>query len=227
MPKPTCVAEHDNAPCGRPKFRRSTKWCRYDWLLNQPPSVRDSFSRWQAENDQISDPWPGDVACSACSWFTPPFYMGRGRRCVGCEGRAAHENKQINTYDLRRGDWDALNALQRGRCAVCRKRQLKKRLSTDHDHPTDEVRGLLCQWCNEQVLGSIGGDTATALPIARALVYYLEAHPTSGRWSPPEDQPEFGFPVPAVPAPKSLEESILGPPIVTAEQRAEVRLAPF
>ena len=43
----------------------------------------------------------------------------------------------------------------------------------------------------------IGGDTEKALPVARALVYYLEHHPSSGRWSPPEDAPEFGFPRPA------------------------------
>lgn len=227
MPKPTCAAEHDNVPCGRQKYtRRSNKWCRWDWLLSQPPSVRDSFSKYQTENGQ-EETEPGDVQCSVCRWFVPAWYMGRGRRCVGCEGKAAHEFKQINTYDLRRGDWDALNALQRGRCAICRKRQLKKRLATDHDHPSDVVRGLLCQWCNEQVLGSLGGDTEAALPLARALVYYLETHPSSGRWSPPEDQPEFGFPARERPALKSLDESILGPVITTDEQRAEQRLAPF
>lgn len=226
MPKPTCAAEHDNAPCGRPKTKRSNKWCRWDWLLNQAPSIRDEFSRWQAENGQ-KEIEPGDVQCSVCAWFVPSFYMGRGRRCVGCEGRAQHQNAVVRTYDLQRGDWDALFALQRGKCAVCRHRQIKKRLATDHDHPTDAVRGLLCQWCNEQVLGSIGGDTARALPIARALVYYLETHPSSGRWVPPEDQPEFGFPERERPTPKTLEESILGPVITTDEQRAEIRLAPF
>lgn len=227
MPKQTCSADVDLIPCGRPKCQRSNKWCRWHWLLNQPPSVRDTDTRWRVGNGQKDIPDPTDVQCRVCSWHVPPFYMGRGRRCIGCESKAQHENKVVNTYDLQRGDWDALNALQRGRCAVCRKQQLKKRLSTDHDHPSDEVRGLLCQWCNEQVLGSLGGDTAKALPLARALVYYLETHPSSGRWQPPEDQPEFGFPEPDRPARKSLEESILGPPIVTAEQRAEVRLAPF
>ena len=143
--------------------------------------------------------------------MVPPFFMGRGRRCIGCEGKARHESHVINTYDLQRGDWDALYALQLGKCAVCRHRQLKKRLATDHDHPTDVVRGLLCQWCNEQVLGSIGGDTERALPIARALVYYLEHHPSSGRWTPPEHVPEFGFPQPARDT-RTLEDHILGDP---------------
>src|SRR4029078_9112669 len=133
---------------------------------------------------------PGDVECRVCRWFVPLFFMGRGRRCIGCEGKARHESHVLNTYDLQRGDWDALFALQRGKCAVCRKQQVKKRLDTDHDHPTDLVRGLLCQWCNDNVLGSIGGDTEKALPVARALVYYLEPHPSSGSSPPPEMSPE-------------------------------------
>lgn len=164
---------------------------------------------------------PGDVQCSVCSWYVPPFFMGRGRRCIGCEGKARHESHIVNTYDLQRGDWDALFALQRGKCAVCRKQQKVKRLATDHDHPTDVVRGLLCQWCNESVLGSIGGDTEKALPIARALVYYLEHHPSSGRWTPPEDVEEFGFPKP-VPVNLPYEVSVFG-----VQDPAQMALAPF
>lgn len=225
MPKQTCVEEHDGAPCGRPKCSRSNKWCRWDWLLKQPPSVRDTDTRWRVANaDRRPVDPPGDVECNTCHWHVPAWYMGRGRRCVGCESKAQHESHILNTYDLRRGDYDALHALQGGKCAVCRKRQLKKRLATDHDHPTDIVRGLLCQWCNDNVLGSIGGDTATALPVARALVYYLECHPSSGRWAPPESQPEFGFPAQERPVPKSLTERILGP---ADPDQAEMKLAPF
>lgn len=225
MTKVPCVEVVDGAPCGRPKSARSNKWCSWHWLLSQPPSVRDANAL--KRRDQIKqDPAslrPGDRECSVCAWHVPAFYFGRGARCVGCEGKAQHENAVVRTYDLRRGDYDALNAVQLGRCAICRKRQVQKRLATDHDHPTDRVRGLLCQWCNQQVLGSIGGDTEKALPIARALVYYLEVHPSSGRWRPPEQQPEFGFPVPAV-VRKTLRESILGP---EPPDPYDVALAPF
>lgn len=226
MPKPTCVEETDGIPCGRPKSKRSNKWCSWHWLLHQPPSVRDSnaLDRASKFKQDPASPRPEDKQCRVCGWYVPAFYFGRGARCVGCEGKAAHENKILNTYNLQRGDWDALNALQRGKCAICRKRQVVKRLSTDHDHPTDVVRGLLCQWCNEQVLGSIGGDTEKALPVARALVYYLETHPTSGRWTPPEDQPEFGFPECERPAPKTLSERILGP---EPPDPHDLALAPF
>ncbi len=210
--EPIIVAGQEQ-PCGRQKSQRSNKWCPWHFLLSQPPSVRDQ-NAVRRRDELKQDPaavLAEDRECNVCHWFVPPFYFGRGRRCIGCEGKARHESHVLNTYDLQRGDWDALFALQRGKCAVCRKQQVKKRLATDHDHPTDLVRGLLCQWCNDNVLGSIGGDTEKALPVARALVYYLEHHPSSGRWSPPELSPEFGFPVPA---PRNLpfETSVLGLP---------------
>lgn len=221
MPKQGCLEERDGIPCGRPKSQRSNKWCPWDWLLQQPPSVRDNDSRRRAKLQQNPDVvQEGDKRCNVCSWHVPPFYFGRGSRCTGCEGKAQHDNYIVRTYDLQCGDYDSLFALQRGKCAVCRKRQVQKRLATDHDHPTDLVRGLLCQWCNEQVLGSLGGDTEKALPLARALVYYLECHPSSGRWEPPENQPEFGFAPP--PAPVTLEASILGDPDPVA-----MKLAPY
>lgn len=225
MPRQTCIEDHDGIPCGRPKSKRSNKWCSWDWLLNQPPSVRDqnSVRRRDLFKQDPASTRPDDRECRECKWMVPSFYMGRGRRCIGCEGKAAHESKILNTYDLQAGDWDALFALQNGRCAICRKRQVKKRLATDHDHPSDVVRGLLCQWCNEQVLGSLGGDTEKALPVARALVYYLETHPSSGRWEPPEHQPEFGFPQ-VERVVKPLVESVLGPPDPNPN---EMRLAPF
>ena len=51
--------------------------------------------------------------------------------------------------------YDRMFAKQDGRCAICRKRSLRKRLTRDHDHTIERetgeyvIRGLLCNRCNQ------------------------------------------------------------------------------
>lgn len=55
-------------------------------------------------------------------------------------------------YHLGAGDYARLLAAQGGFCAICRRaRGLARRLSVDHDHITEEVRGLLCMKCNDML----------------------------------------------------------------------------
>lgn len=62
---------------------------------------------------------------------------------------AAHERRVQQVYGLAPGGYEALYALQGGRCAICRRATgATRRLSVDHDHATGEVRGLLCRPCN-------------------------------------------------------------------------------
>lgn len=174
--------------CGRPKSKRSTKFCSWHRLLRDTPAVQDDAALRRMATEQPDDAYrEGDVFCSSCLWYVPPFYMARGRRCVGCASMAAHGSHVVRTYEIEDGGYRRLFRLQRGRCAVCRRRQRDRRLAVDHDHETGEVRGLLCLGCNHEVLGGIGGDTSKALPIARALVMYLENPPNSGRWRLPEE----------------------------------------
>ena len=61
-------------------------------------------------------------------------------------------------YGLAIEDYEAMNDLQEGRCAICRNKEEKRdRLSVDHDHITGAVRGLLCGTCNT-ALGSMKDD---------------------------------------------------------------------
>jgi len=55
-----------------------------------------------------------------------------------------------NKYNITIEQYNELFNKQQGYCAICGKHQseLKVRLSVDHNHETDEVRGLLCRYCN-------------------------------------------------------------------------------
>lgn len=55
------------------------------------------------------------------------------------------------SYGITEAEYDRLFKLQNGRCAICMKLPGKVRLAVDHDHTTDEVRGLLCGTCNRML----------------------------------------------------------------------------
>lgn len=63
--------------------------------------------------------------------------------------RAAHLRA---AYGISLEEWDEMWAAQGGRCAVCHKVP-RTRPVVDHDHRTGLVRGLLCNYCNHQVIG--------------------------------------------------------------------------
>jgi len=56
------------------------------------------------------------------------------------------DRRRVRKYGLAPGEFEKMWKKQKGRCACCGKRA--KRLIVDHDHQTNEVRGLLCYRCN-------------------------------------------------------------------------------
>lgn len=65
---------------------------------------------------------------------------------------SAHAARVIATYGLVEGEYFELYKFQGGCCAICRKATgATRRLSVDHDHKTDKVRGLLCRPCNNML----------------------------------------------------------------------------
>ena len=60
---------------------------------------------------------------------------------------------------------------QNYRCAICRKKPNKKRLSVDHNHKTGKVRGLLCYKCNTG-LGMLRDNPY----IVQQALEYLKTH---------------------------------------------------
>ncbi len=82
----------------------------------------------------------------------------RGGRKRTPEEQRIHSRKNMlrRHYDLTVEEYDDLFVDQNGVCAIClrpelgrrSKGTLPKRLSVDHCHVTDRVRGLLCHECN-------------------------------------------------------------------------------
>lgn len=87
---------------------------------------------------------------------------------------AQHELMVTRTYGLQPGDYERLYAAQGYRCAItgCRATGKTKRLAVDHNHATQEVRGLLCGPHN-QLIG-YNRDNPEAF---RSLADYLENPP--------------------------------------------------
>ncbi len=81
----------------------------------------------------------------------------------------SHATAVAKTYDFPAGiDYASLYAFQNGLCPLCQRATGKtKRLAVDHDHKTDDVRGLLCGPCN-QMLGHARDDINF---FARAIAY--------------------------------------------------------
>ncbi len=54
-------------------------------------------------------------------------------------------------------EYDRLLAEQDGHCALCPSVPKTRRLDVDHDHPTGQIRGLLCHRCNRALPSWITG----------------------------------------------------------------------
>lgn len=67
--------------------------------------------------------------------------------------RLAKNNALKHTYKITVEDYDKKLKEQNYCCAICNKHRdkFKRNLSVDHDHTTNQIRGLLCIICNTNV----------------------------------------------------------------------------
>ncbi len=82
-----------------------------------------------------------------------------------------HDRHILRKYGLLPGEHEKLYVGQNGCCALCGKTVAYNRVSTDHDHETGKVRGLLCQGCNTGI--GLLGDNIEGLQ--RAIEYLRAA----------------------------------------------------
>lgn len=163
---PTCKHGHhlteDNLTVGK---RRRCKTCRSDtvkrWKKNNPERVRSIKREWRKENR---------------------LKEARSRRkCFLKRG-----------YSLSPEKVEALLKTQEGVCANqgCRRKvpgKKRREWCIDHDHKTNKVRGLLCNYCNV-ALGMVNDNIEVLL----GLVEYLRKH---------EALLSYGSPTPKHPLP--------------------------
>lgn len=98
----------------------------------------------------------------------------------------------MELYGITSEEYQRIYEYQGGSCAICqRARGLRKKLSVDHDHSTGEVRGLLCQKCNRDVLGHLRDDTNALYRAAD----YLMSPPARNALGRVHLVPEDGAPV--------------------------------
>ncbi len=86
-----------------------------------------------------------------------PKYRREWRRAWKIKDPEAYEKNEfkfrMRKYGLTAQQYEEMVVAQNGRCAVCLQppaatNSKNQRLFVDHDHDTNEVRGLLCHGCN-------------------------------------------------------------------------------
>lgn len=115
--------------------------------------------------------------CPKCKVEKPllEFYKRRKRGfswpCKQCENQSSKEHYELtgsrdratyarqwrlNRYfGITIEQYEDLLKKQDGKCFICQKPPNGRHLAVDHDHHTGEIRGLLCTFCNRQVIGRL------------------------------------------------------------------------
>ena len=125
--------------------------------------------------------------CNTCGKdkLLEDYYRKGGRPIINCQscrssGKAKQDFKKkasqdfFKKYGIDYDEYDRMFTEQQGRCAICKSPDPKGRwvgssraFCVDHSHTTGEIRGLLCNSCN-QGLGNFFDNIEN---LKRAIVY--------------------------------------------------------
>jgi hypothetical protein len=82
-----------------------------------------------------------------------------------------HEHKKYERRGITKNQYEVIFKVQKGLCAICKQPPKDAQsLAMDHNHKTNEFRGLLCKECN-RALGLFGDNIDT---LTNAVIYLRE-----------------------------------------------------
>ena len=166
------VSHYSPSPFGKYRRKPHCKICRNKKLREERKKRVRQY--WEKGVDLA-----GTKKCSRCKQTKPKveFNLNMDKKdrldyhCRECTNQRAREYfyKKFPFYE-------ELYKSQDGKCAICgtekpSKSGRTKRLSIDHCHETNIVRGLLCERCN-RALGLFGDDTKILI---KAISYLLSS----------------------------------------------------
>lgn len=147
-------------PYKDPKVRRR-KAAEYSrrWAEKHPERAQATQRKYREANRELS-------VQRTLAWKAKP---GNRERVNGY--------RQAKRYGITPDEYDRIFVAQNGVCAICRQPETHRtqksgpvnRLSVDHCHNTQQIRGLLCHHCNA-ALGLLNDDPARL----RAAADYIE-----------------------------------------------------
>ena len=81
-----------------------------------------------------------------------------------------HEHKKYERRGITKDQYDIIFDIQKGKCSICKEHSKDgTSLAMDHNHKTNEFRGLLCKECN-RALGLFGDN----IDVLQNAVIYLQ-----------------------------------------------------
>ena len=105
------------------------------------------------------------LKCKECTHKYDVEYYSKNREKIlenkksyyKSNGTSIKMKKIVDRFEITKEEYDYMNKMQDGLCAICGLKPGKKGLAVDHCHNTGEIRGLLCGRCNT-ALGSFRDD---------------------------------------------------------------------
>ncbi len=118
--------------------------------------------------------------CTKCKKLKPVIEFskdksrkqGYNHRCKSCSALAATNSRRLREFGISLSQYNKLFESQEGKCKICgiSSKDLSYTLCVDHNHKTNQIRGLLCKACN---LG-IGYFRENSNSLEQAIIYLIE-----------------------------------------------------